>query len=93
VVEGSAEIVDEVIPKDTEQASMWTLHRQEIERLERIAERFLSFARSSAVELQPVPLGDLHARVVELLRARAENLGPERGVAFTVVLPTGPSAT
>jgi len=71
-IKGTAEIVDEVVPKDAEQAAMWRLHRQEIDRLERIAERFLSFARPSKVELVPVRLGDLHARVSELLRARTK---------------------
>ncbi len=71
-IKGTAEIVDEVVPKGVEQASMWALHRQEIERLERIAERFLSFARPSRVQLVPVRLDDLHARIGELLRARVK---------------------
>jgi len=72
-IKGTAEIVDEVMPKDVEQAAMWTLMRQEIDRLERIAERFLSFARPSQVELIPVRLGDLHGRISELLLARAKS--------------------
>jgi signal transduction histidine kinase len=72
-IKGTAEIVDEVMPKDVEQASMWQLHRQEIDRLERIAERFLSFVRPSRVELAPVRLADLHARIAELLTARVKS--------------------
>jgi signal transduction histidine kinase len=72
-IKGTAEIVDEVVPQDVEQSSMWTLHRQEIERLERIAERFLSFARPSRVQLVPVRLADLHARISELLKARVQS--------------------
>lgn len=80
-IKGTAEIVDEIVPKDREQAAMWTLHRQEIERLERIAERFLSFARPSAVDLVRVRLGDLYARVAELLHARSKS---SPGVRLTV---------
>jgi len=92
-IKGTAEIVDEVIPEDADQSPMWQLHRQEIERLERIAERFLSFARPSQVELVPVRLGDLQQRIAELLQARVKSApqvrleleGVSREISETVV--------
>ena len=69
-IKGSAEIVDDIIPKDAEQARIWTLLRQEIDRLEGIAERFLSFARPSRPDLKPQTFGEVYDRVGELLRAQ-----------------------
>lgn len=69
-IKGTAEIVDEVIPKDSEQAAMWTLLRQEVDRLEKIAERFLSFARPSKPNLEEQPLSAIHTRIEELLRTQ-----------------------
>lgn len=69
-IKGTAEIVDEAIAEDAEQAPMWTLLRQEVDRLERIAERFLSFARPQAPVLVAQPLAQAYGRVRELLEAR-----------------------
>jgi len=58
---------------------MWTLLRQEIDRLERIAERFLSFARRSKPDLRKTTFGEVYERVAELLRAQAYGVS---GVRF-----------
>jgi signal transduction histidine kinase len=69
-IKGTAEIVDDIIPRDAEQARMWHLLRQEIDRLERIAERFLSFARPSKPDLRRQAFSEVYERVGELLRAQ-----------------------
>ncbi|MEK7705080.1 MAG: ATP-binding protein [Myxococcota bacterium] len=68
-LKGTAEIVDEVIPKGSEQAVMWRVLRQEIERLERIAERFLSFARPAVPDLRLARFAQVYERACELLTA------------------------
>ena len=68
-IKGTAEIVDEVIPADAEQAAMWRVLLQEVDRLEKIAERFLSFARPAQPDLRSQTAREVHARVRELLRA------------------------
>ena len=83
-IKGTAEIVDEIIPKEAEQARMWALLRQEIDRLERIAERFLSFARPSKPDLRKTTFGEVYERVAELLRAQAYGVS---GVRFEVGPP------
>lgn len=69
-IKGTAEIVDEVIPKDADQAPMWNLLRQEVDRLERVADRFLSFARPSFPDLKPVTVGEVYRRIGELVTAQ-----------------------
>lgn len=69
-IKGTAEIVDDIIPKQSEQASMWTLHKQEIDRLERIADRFLSFVRPSDPNLLSYAFSDIYQRMGELIQAQ-----------------------
>ncbi len=69
-IKGTAEIVDDVIPKHAEQAGMWTLLKQEVHRLERIADRFLSFARPSSPNLRNHRFKSLFQRITELLQAQ-----------------------
>ncbi len=80
-IKGTAEIVDEIIPKAAEQAGMWRLLRQEVDRLERVAERFLSFARPAPPNLSAQPYQEVYARVVQLLSAQMHN---HPGVALRV---------
>ena len=86
-IKGTAEIVDDIVPRDRPEARMWELLRQEIDRLEAIAERFLSFARPRRPNLQLQRWDGVYARMAELVRAQAhaasgvvvvlEELGPE----------------
>jgi two-component system sensor histidine kinase HydH len=69
-IKGTVEIVDDIVPKDAEQSGMWALLRREVDRLERIAERFLSFARPNTPSLTRQAFGGVYDRVSELLRAQ-----------------------
>ncbi len=53
---GTAEIVDPLIPEDAEERRIWEIHREELKRLGRVADQFLSFARRSPIEAIPVDL-------------------------------------
>jgi len=85
-LKGTAEIVDSVIPEDTAEHRMWQIHRSEIDRLGRVAERFLSFARPAAPVQTRVDLRDVADRLVDLIRADAKN----KRIELEVVLPTRP---
>jgi two-component system sensor histidine kinase HydH len=76
-IRGTAEIVDEVVPKDAPQAKMWSLLRREIDHLETVADRFLSFARPSAPELTPQAIRSVYERVEELVSAQLRGTAPE----------------
>ncbi len=85
-LKGTAEIVNDIVPSDAEQAGMWALHREEIGHLERISERFLSFARPTEPHFIEQNFSQVYQRVEELIRAQAhqaqdvkidiEDLGP-----------------
>lgn len=64
---GTAEIVDPLIPADAEQRRLWEIHVSELARLERVAERFLSFARPHPISAGPLDLCDVARRLVELI--------------------------
>jgi signal transduction histidine kinase len=76
-LKGTAEIVDAVIPKDAEERRLWELHRAELERLERVSERFSSFARPSVPELERTDLCKIGSNVVDLVRADARKRNVE----------------
>lgn len=80
-LKGTAEIVDEVIPKGSEQAAMWQVLRGEIQRLETIAERFLSFARPAAPTLKLTRFDEVYGRASELLTAHVHGA---TGIRFVV---------
>lgn len=70
---GTAEVIGPVIPEDSEEHRMWELHRQEISRLGRIADRFLSFASPSPIEKVSLDLRDVAVRLVDLVGAQARS--------------------
>lgn len=83
---GTAEIVDPLIPHELEERRLWEIHRAEIKRLERTAERFLSFARPGDLIEEDLDLRDVARRAVELIDAQARQQQVEVGLA----LPDGP---
>ena len=83
---GTAEIVDPLIPGEAPERRMWDLHVAEIERLGRVAERFLSFARPAPLDEGPVDLRDVARRLLELLAADARR----KNIDITIELPSAP---
>jgi len=83
---GTAEVVDPLIPEDAEERRMWELHREEIARLGRVAERFLSFARPEPARMEDVDLVQVARRLSDLIGADAR----QKGVELTTELPEGP---
>ncbi len=82
-LQGTAEIVDPLIPADSDEARMWQIHKRELDRLGRVADRFLSFAKPAVTEARPVDLRTVAQRVEEILAADARN----KGVAISVDAP------
>jgi signal transduction histidine kinase len=70
---GTAEVVDTVVPKEAPQHAMWALHKKEIDRLEAVAERFLTYARPSPLERQMVDLRSVIERTGTLISAQARS--------------------
>jgi two-component system, NtrC family, sensor histidine kinase HydH len=68
---GTAEVVDGVVPSEAPERRMWELHRREIDRLEAVAERFLSFARPSPLERRSVDLAPVLERTRALIASQA----------------------
>ena len=86
-LEGTAEIVDPLIPKDADERRMWELHVAELHRLHRVADRFLSFARPTPPAREPIDLRDVVGRVVDLVGADAR----KKGVTLETALPNEPA--
>ncbi len=83
---GTAEVVGPLIPREAPEFRMWELHVAEISRLERIAERFLSFARPTPLRIEQLDLREVAQRLTLLLEADAR----KRGVQLVLVLPQAP---
>jgi signal transduction histidine kinase len=83
---GTAEIVDPLIPADTEERRMWEIHRKELARLARVADRFLSFARPSPSDLVPLDL----RRVAEQLALLTEAEARQKHIRLALELPPRP---
>lgn len=79
---GTAEVVDPLIPAHAEERGLWELHKAEIKRLERTAERFLSFARPSPAVQVELDLCDVAHRLVELVGTQARKQGVEVALAL-----------
>jgi two-component system, NtrC family, sensor histidine kinase HydH len=83
---GSAEIVDPLIAPELEERRLWEIHRSEIKRLERTAERFLSFARPGGLVEEELDLRDVARRAVDLIDAQAR----QQHVFLELALPDDP---
>jgi signal transduction histidine kinase len=85
-LKGTAEIVDTAVPKDSEERRMWELHLSELDRLGRVAERFLSFSNPHEPELVVLDLRQVAQRLAELIGADAR----KRGVKLELCLGPDP---
>ncbi|MFW5739861.1 MAG: sensor histidine kinase [Myxococcota bacterium] len=74
---GTAEIVDPLVAADREERRMWEIHLSEIERLDRTAERFLSFARPQPLTMADLDLRDVARRLGDLVGTEARKRGVE----------------
>ncbi|MEZ4384377.1 MAG: histidine kinase dimerization/phospho-acceptor domain-containing protein [Nannocystaceae bacterium] len=83
---GTAEIVDPLIPEDAEERRMWEIHVRELRRLQRVAERFLSFAKPGPSALERLDLRDVARRLRELIDADARG----KGIRVELELPSAP---
>jgi len=83
---GTAEVVDPLIPAEAEERPLWELHRAEIERLRRVADRFLSFSSPARLEVGPLDLRDVCERLVDLVGADAR----QKDVSLEAEIPDAP---
>ncbi len=82
---GTAEIVDPLIPKDADERRMWEIHCEELKRLGRVADRFLSFANPAPIQAVTIDLRDVATRLVELVSALAR----QKNIDLSANLPEG----
>jgi signal transduction histidine kinase len=85
---GTAEIVDPLIPKDRAERRMWEIHLRELERLDRTADRFLTFAKPRPLDLVDLDLRNVARRLADLIATDAN----KRGITLDIVLPDNPVA-
>ncbi len=83
---GTAEVVAPLVPADCPERRMWDLHVSEIERLGRVADRFLSFASPAPANMEALDLRDVAQRLAELLSADAR----QRQIELSLDLPDLP---
>ena len=88
---GTAEIIDPLISKSADEYRMWEIHKQEIRRLQKVSERFLSFARPVPIETTVLNLADVAGRVVELVgaQARQKSIALKTSISSEPVLVKG----
>ncbi len=88
---GTAEVVDPLIPAEAEERRLWELHMAEIERLRRVADRFLSFSSPASLAAGPVDLRDVAERLVALVGAdaRQKNVTVDTDLPDSAVMVDG----
>ncbi len=87
-LKGTAEVIDPLIPTGAEERRMWELHVSELDRLARVADRFLSFSNPSDPELVAIDLREVAQRVEELAGTDAR----QRGITWETALGNAPVA-
>ncbi len=70
-LKGTAEVVDPLVPHDAKERRFWDLHVSELERLERVAERFVSFANPQQPTFESIDLRQVAERAAALAIADA----------------------
>ncbi len=74
-LQGTAEVVDPLIPEAAEERRMWELHVSELDRLARVADRFLSFSNPRDPEIVAIDLRNVAQRVEDLAGTDARKRG------------------
>ncbi len=74
-IKGAAEIIADEVPESSPRQKMVTIQQQELQRLQTVLDRFLSFARPQPVQAGAVALQDVIDYVVELVETQAEKSG------------------
>jgi signal transduction histidine kinase len=85
-LKGTAEVIAPLIPATAKEHRMWELHVSELDRLERVATRFLSFAHPKPLVAEAVDLREVARRLVDLAGAEAR----KRDIAIQAHLPDHP---
>ena len=74
-IKGAAEIIADEVPHESPRRKMVKIQEQELERLQTVLDKFLSFARPAPVEAGTVALAEVIAYVVELAKTQADKSG------------------
>ncbi len=72
---GTLEVIEPLIPADAEERPLWDIHRSEVARLSRVADRFLSFARPAESDMTDLDLRDVATRIRDLAAAQTRQSG------------------
>ncbi len=86
VLRGTAEIIADLVPREGKEARLWANHVSEIERMERITAKYLSFAKDSNQPAHSLELTPTLEQVTELIKVRAG----KAGIAVETRLPQEP---
>jgi signal transduction histidine kinase len=78
---GTAEVVERAVPESAPERRMWELHKKELERLDAVAERFLSFARPAPLAPRSLDPRQVLERTAALIAAQASQQRVEVAVA------------
>lgn len=90
-MKGATDIIADEIPASSPRWPMLDIVRREIERLNTLLERFLSFARPTAQATTPVSLAQVVEKVVALIEPRAAKAGTRIICRFDPSTPTVPA--
>jgi signal transduction histidine kinase len=78
-LKGSGEFVEPEL-KSEKAKRMWAMHQRELDRLQGVADRFLSFARPSTPSFEKLDLNRVALQAFELVRAEARESGVELSI-------------
>lgn len=74
-LKGTAEVIEPLVPRDCAERRLWELHVAELGRLEKIADRFVSFAKPAALTIDELDLREVVQRLCELMEADVKKRG------------------
>jgi signal transduction histidine kinase len=71
-INGATSILDKIVPQDKPETEMWGIIKDELQRLGKIADRFLSFAKPQIPNLQNIDVSAIIIRFEELVSSEAQ---------------------